>query len=223
MAHSLFAGMTLMGKTSLARALCASYKRRGFDTIILDPLKDPKWAASYITDDGDDFLYMAKQSRKCMLFLDEGSESVGRYNVPMQWTATQARHWGHSSHFITQVATQIAPIVREQCAHAFLFAAGKRAGKTLSEEFNAPDLEMCVSLQPYEYFHAVKGGACHFHSEKRSYADAISTHASRGRPLLSGSRKAQTEEAGNAARDDVDNDDGHDGDATQDGGNATQG
>lgn len=214
MAHSLIAGMTEHGKTTLARGMCSDYIDMGYYTIVLDPLKDPRWRATFITDDGEEFLYMAKRATKCMLFLDEGSESVGRYNVPMQWTATQARHWGHSSHFIMQEAIQIAPIIRSQCTRVFLFASGKRAGKTLAEEFNAPELELCTSLRRGEYLKAVKGGTCQFYSQQRSYENALLAHA-RGRGIdrvgrgveEKGGRKSE----GNASRDD------HEGGGTSEG------
>jgi len=173
--------MTETGKTSLARNLCAHYRRKDFETIVLDPLRDPRWGASFITSDGDEFLDICKRSKKCMLFMDEGSESVGRYDTEMQWTATQARHWGHSSHFISQGAIQLAPIIRDQCTHVFLFCSGIKSGKLLAEEFNAPDLEICTSLKRGEYFHAVKGGVCTFHSSLRSYDNAFTSHVTRER------------------------------------------
>lgn len=183
MAHSLFLGMTEMGKTTLARGMCSVYRARGFETIVLDPMRDPRWKASFLTADGDEFLDIAKRSRKCMLFADEGSQSVGRYNLEMEWIVTQSRHWGHSANIICQGGTQLAVIIRDQCSHVFLFACGARTAKMLSEEFNAPDLELCVALKPREYFHAVKGGACTFHSSQRSFEDAYIAYNSRGRTV----------------------------------------
>lgn len=194
--HSLILGMTEMGKTTLARALSAAYRKQGFKNIVLDPLRDPRWSADFITSDGDEFLDIAKRSKRCMLFMDEGSESVGRYNFEMQWTATQSRHWGHSSHFIAQGAVQLAPIVRDQCSRVFLFCCGARNGKLLAEEFNAPELDLCVSLLPGEYFSAVRGGACSFHSTQRSLKDAHSSYHSRQRSLSDWRRPGQQKETG---------------------------
>ncbi len=200
MAHSLFVGMTEMGKTTLARNMGIAYRSRGFETIVLDPLLDPRWRASYITSDGDKFIAKCKVSQKCMLFVDEGSESVGRYNVPMQWVVTQSRHWGHSAHILCQGATQLAMIVRDQCTHLYLFAAGKRNGTLLAEDFNAPELEMCVSLNVGEYFHAVKGGTCTFHSQQRSYDDAYTSHIARSRFGGNWRGNAVKEEQGKGAK-----------------------
>lgn len=198
MGHSLLIGMTEMGKTTLARELARSFRSRGFKNIVLDPLRDPKWPADFITSDSAEFLEVCQASRKCMLFMDEGSQSVGRYNVEMQWTATQARHWGHSAFFLCQGATQLAPVIRDNCSKVFVYCCGARNGRLLAEEFNAPDLEMCVSLLPHEYFAVTRGGACSFHSSKRSFEDAYRTHvnrinSSRSRLRDAGAQKAEEE------------------------------
>lgn len=181
MAHSLFVGMTEMGKTTLARDLGTIYRRQGYKNIVLDPLRDPRWPADFITADSEEFIDVCRASKKCMLFMDEGAQSVGRYDIEMQWAATQSRHWGHSAHFICQGATQIAPVIRDNCSRVFVYHSGARNGKLLAEEFNAPDLEMCVSLLPHEYFCAVRGGKCTFHSTKRRFEDAFTSHVERAR------------------------------------------
>lgn len=204
MAHSLILGMTETGKTTLARDLAAVYRSQGWKNIALDPLRDPRWPCDYITDDGGEFLEVFWASRRCMAFMDEGGESVGRYNDEMQTTATRGRHLGHSCHFIAQSAVQLAPIVRDQCTHLFLFCSGAKSGKTLAEEFNAPELEMCVALKRGEYFHAVKGGGCTFHSKQRRIEDVERSANDRGNFSLRsrrGTRGAEREkvEAGSGS------------------------
>lgn len=119
---------------------------------------DPRWPADFITADQEEFLDVFWRSRSCVAFLDEGGESVGRYAESMQKTATRGRHWGHACHFIAQRATQLAPIVRDQCTHLFLFCSSAKDGKLLSEEWNKPELERCSSFSQGEYIHAVKFG-----------------------------------------------------------------
>lgn len=154
--------MTESGKTTLARNLAAQFKRNSVGVLVLDPLADPRWTCDFVTADPSDFLDVFWRSRRCIAFIDEGSESVGRYDVAMQATFTRGRHWGHSCFVIAQKATQLAPVVREQASHLFLFCCAKKNGVLLAEDFNEPRLEECSNLKRFEYLHAVKfGGVSH--------------------------------------------------------------
>jgi hypothetical protein len=159
MAHVLLLGMTLSGKTHKAKALSHDYKNAGVGVLVLDPLRDPGWSADFITDDPDEFLNVYWNSRGCMAFMDEGGESVGRYDVTMQKTATRGRHWGHTNHYIAQRATQLAPLVRDQCTRLFLFCSSTKDGEVLAREWNRPELEGCSQLKQGEYYYAVKMGS----------------------------------------------------------------
>jgi hypothetical protein len=156
--------MSESGKTTLARNLAAAYKQKGIGVLVMDPLKDPRWNCDFITADQDEFLDVFWRSRQCMAFLDEGGKSVGRYNYAMQETAAMGRHWGHSCHYISQDPTQLAPIVRDQSRHLFLFCASKRVGVKLSEEFNRPELMECGSLAQGEYIRAARFGGVSRHT-----------------------------------------------------------
>jgi hypothetical protein len=158
MAHVLILGMTLSGKTYKAKALSRDYKKAGVGVLVLDPLQDPGWEADYITDDPEKFLAVFWKSRSCMAFMDESGESVGRYDLAMQKTATRGRHWGHTCHYVSQRATQLAPLVRDQCTRLFLFCSSTKDGEVLSREWNRPELEECSQLKQGEYFYAVKMG-----------------------------------------------------------------
>ena len=156
--HQLLVGQTLSGKTTLARQLAGIYKQAGFGVLVLDVLNDPRWPCDFRTDDADEFLDVVWSSRRCMVFIDEAGDSVGRYNEAMNKTATRGRHWGHVMHYCTQRITSLAPLVRDQCTGLFCFASGKKAGVLLAEEWNHPELEQCVGLLTGEHFHALKMG-----------------------------------------------------------------
>jgi hypothetical protein len=158
MAHVLILGMTLSGKTYKAKELSRAYKKANVGVLVLDPLQDPEWGADFITDDPEKFLVTFWQSRSCMAFMDESGESVGRYDLAMQKTATRGRHWGHTCHYIAQRASQLAPLVRDQCTRLFLFCSSTKDGEILSREWNRPELETCSQLKQGEYFYAVKMG-----------------------------------------------------------------
>lgn len=140
--HTLISGMTESGKTVLAKIICLTLKKSGKKCAVLDPLHDIGWQCDFQTHDGPTFLAWARrpENQTSYLFIDEGSISVGKYDTQMQWLATMSRHWGHSVFFVTQDATQIAPIIRSNCSRVFLFASPEAAGKRISEEFNQPKL-----------------------------------------------------------------------------------
>lgn len=153
MTHVLIVGITESGKTTLAQMLCRSYRKRGFRTIVLDPLRDPRWEADYSTTWGSEFLEAARLNRKCALFIDESGETIGRYNPEMLWLATRSRHYGHKSHFITQRAVQLNKTARDQCTTLFLFRVSMDDAKSLSNEFADDALKSATQLNQFEFFH----------------------------------------------------------------------
>lgn len=201
--------MTESGKTTKARRLAASYKKQGIGVIVLDPLRDPGWNADFITDDQEEFLDVFWRSRSCAAFLDEGGESVGRYDLAMQKTATRGRHCGHSCHYVAQKATQLAPIVRDQCSHLFLFTSGLASAKMLAEEFNKPDLLQATQLQMYSYFHATRFGQIQLVGE---LSHATNSHSNRRsdsstRPVTSGEEEGGDDSASSGSDDNGTGDD----------------
>jgi hypothetical protein len=177
--------MTESGKTTLARDLAAEYKSAGAAVLVLDPLRDPRWKADYITADPGEFLRVVWNSRSCMLFVDEAGEAVGRYDVAMQSLATRARHWGHCTHFVTQRGAQLSPTVRHQCRYLFLFTSSVQDGELLAREFNQMELENCNRLKQGEYFFTSRFGTL---QRKRvqigDYTDASSSDCGRDNSRL---------------------------------------
>lgn len=158
MAHALFLGMTESGKTSLAKMMARQFKKKGVGILVLDPLRDPDWNADFITDDPGEFLEVFFNSRRCMVFIDEAGENVGRFDKAMVKTATKGRHWGHSVNYLTQRATLVSLTVRDQCRNLYLFASGYKDCKMLENEFNSPELLNAPSLKALEFYAASKHG-----------------------------------------------------------------
>ena len=154
MAHSLILGMTESGKTSLAKALAAQYKKEGLGVLVLDPMHSPDWNADFQTDDPNEFIRVFFASRSCMVFIDEAGESVGRFDKIMERTATKGRHWGHSVHYIAQRGTLVNRTVRDQCKHLFLFCSALEDCKTLARDFNKPELLQAADFPPGQFFRA---------------------------------------------------------------------
>lgn len=153
MSHKLITGGTGSGKSVIAKKLCRGYKKRGIYTAVLDPMlsNTDDWQADFQTSDGQEFIRHIKTVQNAMLFVDESGMAIGKYNTEMEFLATQARHWGHDTHFIVQRVTQIDPIIREQCIDAFVFATNERSLKMLSEEFMEKALLEVDKFQPGEF------------------------------------------------------------------------
>ena len=155
MAHVLIIGMTESGKTSLAKLLNAEYRNKGLSSIVLDPINDPGWRPDedcFVTRDKYRFLQTVKNSRSCVVFVDESGEIVGQYDTEMHWLGTRARHYGHSCHFLSQRTVQIATTVRDQCSTMYLFACGKKDSKILADEWNQDEITEANKLGKGEFF-----------------------------------------------------------------------
>ena len=161
--HTLIIGQTESGKTTLAVRLSEKYQQAGWKVAVLDPLRDERWRADFLTTDDHEFLAVAKASRSCMLFVDESGQTIGRYQESMFWLATMARHWGHCSHFLSQRAQQVSPTVRTQCGRLFLFNCSATDAKILADEWNKPELREANSLAKGEYFSVSRFAATERH------------------------------------------------------------
>jgi len=143
MPHSMIIGMTESGKTTYAVNLAYKYSELGIKTIVLDPLKDERWRADFLTDDYDEFMTVIshKDTRSCAVFIDESGESIDKYNRDNSYAlATRGRHYGHNMHFIAQKLTQIAPTVRDQCSFLIMFAISIDARKELANDWGKPEI-----------------------------------------------------------------------------------
>lgn len=153
MAHSLILGVTECGKTTLGKKLSQHFIDSGYGVIVLDPLNDPAWPASFKTSDPDEFLRVFKKSRKCFVFIDEAGQAVGRFNNEMEQTATMGRHFGHSCFFLSQRAKQINTTVRDQCSYLALFTSSLDDSKIHANEWNHPELCEAYKLPKGKYFY----------------------------------------------------------------------
>lgn len=133
--HTLVVGITESGKTSLCKKLAAEHIREGYAVLVLSKIWDEWPKGTLLFDDQEEFLRVFWASEKCMVFIDEGKSTVGRYNDAMIETAVQGRHWGHSCYYAAQRATMMSKDVREQCTQAYIFKQGPTDAKALVEEF----------------------------------------------------------------------------------------
>ena len=159
MGHCLILGQTESGKTSLARALCENYKNQGVETIVLDPMHDPRWQCSFKTAEPDLFFQVYNDSTRCAAFFDEAGDLCKDYPTEMIRTATKGRHRGHRNHYIAQRATLINRTIRDQCTELFLFNSALEDCKIHAAEWNAPDIrDHGPFLAQGEYFYKQRLG-----------------------------------------------------------------
>jgi hypothetical protein len=154
--HMLILGMSESGKTTLGCILSKSYRDSGKGVIVFDPLNEPKWHTNHIYTDQNQFLDVYWNSRRCMVFIDESGESVGRYNDLMIRTATRGRHWGHTNHYLTQRGTQLSKTVRDQCGAIALFTSSKSDCKTHADEWCCEEMKDGYKLGRGEYLYKTR-------------------------------------------------------------------
>ena len=158
MAHALILGMTESGKTTLAKQICRTLGLKGWGTLVLDPIRDPGWECSFLTIDLEEFIRVAKASRRCFLFVDEAGMNCHQWATESIWLATQSRHWGHSCFFIAQRLKLINTTIRAQCRYLYLFNCTRSDGRELADEWNKPQLANSAELERGEYFYCSRFG-----------------------------------------------------------------
>lgn len=136
--HDAFVGPTGCGKSALAKEKARAGLAAGFRVLVCDPLND-EWPCTWQTTSLEEFVAVAKQSRRCLLFVDEAGQSINR-DKGAEWLFATARHWGHKTHVLSQGGTQMTPLMRGQISTLCLFGCTPGVAGLWAEEFNEPRL-----------------------------------------------------------------------------------
>ena len=177
--HNLVIGMTGCGKSTLLKIeIIPAFKKKGIQSAVLDPLGDPTFAADFSTKDSMEFIRFAYTHSNYILVVDESGRAVGRYNSVMQNLATEIRHKGNLSFFATQGVTQLAPVVRDQCANVFVFNCSRRNFEIIADEFAKPELLKLKTLDKGEFYYvprfgSIRSGRIDF-AKRKVYYDKLS-------------------------------------------------
>lgn len=144
-------GTTESGKTTLVKKL-ANKHAKTYPVIVLTTIWENWGPGINVFDDQDEFLAeFWSMEKKAFAFIDEGKNTVGRFNEAMELTATQGRHWGWSNYYIAQRAQMISTDIRGQCSQLFCFPIGTDDAKTLAQEFVQPGLLEAPDLRQGEF------------------------------------------------------------------------
>lgn len=151
-------GPGLSGKTTLAKALCASYYAdHKLRSIVLDPNLENWGPGADVHDDANEFWAAVWAARNCMIFVDEAAETIGR-NKALTPLFTRIRHRGHKMHVMGHSGTDLLPVMRRQLSTLFLFRQSPKAAEIWTEEYCDERLMQCAKLRQYEFLHAVLWG-----------------------------------------------------------------
>jgi hypothetical protein len=150
MSHAIIAGMTEVGKTTLAKALAATLPRVAVFEV---EYNTKQWGDNVVfqTTDINRMLAFSKANINCNIFIDDSEEATDR-DRSYNFFATRARHYGHKCFFIMQRPTQVLPTVRHNCAAIYCFRLNPKDSEELSIDFNEPMLVNAPSLNVGEFY-----------------------------------------------------------------------
>jgi hypothetical protein len=149
--HTIIIGKSRSGKSTITKLIAAASIKRGVRVAVSDPRRDREWVemGAYLARDTDDLIAWAKANKgKGMLIADEGGESVGR-EKRYAYLTTAARHDGHTSIIIAHYATQVTPVMRENCDRVILFSASAESREILYKKYE--DKAILTPLPQYHF------------------------------------------------------------------------
>ena len=154
--HAYIVGTTGSGKSHLAREICKGVRDSGYQTLVLDPIGDPKWneAADLVVTDKDHFLEIFWESTNLRVFCDELLRYTDNHDRDFHTTATMGRHNGHQVFYIAQRPSHVPINIRSQCQTVFTFKQNRKEAMLMAGDFGNDDLQQAARLGQYEFLHA---------------------------------------------------------------------
>lgn len=140
--HQLFIGVTLSGKTTLARSFSRELLRAKKLVAVFDPMGTDTaggdWGdGALLFHDLEPFLQFV-HSDECVnyhIFVDEAHHIFGHTQKENFWMLTQGRHYGMHFYPITQRPTKVHPDVRNNCARCYMFRLAQDDAKEIGADY----------------------------------------------------------------------------------------
>lgn len=146
-------GISMSGKTTLAKQLCLVYwKNSGIRSFVLD-LNGETWGDHCLTTDNEDeFWQRVWKTNGSLIVVDEGSSTIQRDSelIPV---FTRLRHLNHKLLVIGHRGSDLLPVMREQFDTLYLFRQPEKSALIWSEVFAEPRLSEASQLNQYEYLY----------------------------------------------------------------------
>lgn len=144
--HSLICGVTLTGKTTLARHIASGLCARGHRVFVYDPMigtgtagadDEEPWGKGAIIFADEDSLVKAmhENDREAHVFIDESDELFSHSRKENFWILTRGRHFLLSVNLITQRPKMISPTVRRQCTKLYMFSLAHDDTKEIAKDY----------------------------------------------------------------------------------------
>jgi len=143
--HTLYCGVTMTGKTTLARHHARILARAKYDVVVYDPVRtgtaggDWPETATLISDPEtlDKFLERAKGTDKhpLFLFVDESADIFSHGQTQNHWIPRRIRHEHIYLRMIAQRPKMLHPDVRSQCSYAYVLRLAADDRKMVLADF----------------------------------------------------------------------------------------
>lgn len=147
-------GMSMSGKTTLAKHISRQYWLRGkIRSLVLDPNLDeePYGDHALIFRDEPKFWEVVWKSQGMLVIVDEAAETIKR-NDDLTPVFTRLRHLHHKLLVVAHRATNLTPIMREQIDQVYLFRQSEKNCEIFAELFAEPALVSAKDLPKYNYY-----------------------------------------------------------------------
>lgn len=150
--HILYTGVTMTGKTTLARHHARILDRNNYDVVVYDPVLTGTagggWPekALVISDPEklDRFLEKARgtEQRPIFLFVDESADIFSHSRTENHWVPRKIRHENIYLRLICQRPKMLHPDVRSQCSYAYVLRLANDDKKMIYSDFgHSGDIE----------------------------------------------------------------------------------
>lgn len=138
--HTLITGVTMTGKTTLARMIAREHGARGHNVVVYDPMGTDTaggdWGEKAVVfDDEEKFMKHMSKAEPSAVFIDESDLVFAHSQIENHWLARRGRHYGHRLYMITQRPQMIAPNCRTQVGMCYMFRLARSDADFVFREF----------------------------------------------------------------------------------------
>lgn len=165
--HTLICGVTMTGKTTLARKISRGLLARGHRVIVRDPLGTATagggWGdGAVIFGPGEDAAFWDYVARDDVsgahIFIDEAGDFFGVGDKDNFWLLTRGRHFWLQVYLLCQRPKMLAPTVRSQCGYLYFFRLSRDDTKEIVQDFGH-DAAVFEPLDTGDYYMLVSGSS----------------------------------------------------------------